>query len=128
MESISKATIDSFYHSAGGTHSYSSLMYALKIKKNPPRQDRKKVWVDIDMEIDDSAFLYATEDFYSIYGWSDRKGQSHPWAADFVIGLQWNEGVIGLPAPYAHLKTSPLSALMEDELKRIWSRRVQKYL
>lgn len=128
MEDISKNTIDSFYKSTGSSHSYSSLMYSLKVKKNPPRQDKHYAWVDIDMEIDESAFLYATEDFYSIYGWADRHDKSHPWAAGFVVGLQWNSGIVGLPSPYAHLSTSTLSGLMQDELQRIWSRRVNKYL
>ena len=136
MEDISRKTIDMFYQSTGSSHDYSSLAYSLKIQKNPPRQNSKYVWVDIDMYIDTGAFLYATEDFYNIYHWADKpdkngkrkKRMTHPQAAEFVIGLQWEQGVIGLPSPYAHLQTSPLESLMEDEIKRIWNRRVRQFL
>ena len=53
---------------------------------------------------------------------------THPQAAEFVIGLQWEEGIIGLPPPWAHLSATPLEKLLEDELVRIWNRRVNKYL
>ncbi len=136
MEDISRNTIDMFYHSTGSSHDYSSLMYSLRVKRNPPRQNSQFVWVDIDMYIDESAFLYATEDFYNIYKWADRpsengkkkKRMTHPQAAEFVIGLQWEEGIIGLPKPYAHLSASPLSQLLEDEIVRIWEKRVKKFL
>lgn len=128
MDDISRQTIDLFYKSTGSSHDYSSLAYSLKVKKNPPRQNNKYVWVDIDMYIDSNAFLYATEDFYEIYKWADRKEIPHQRSADFVIGLQWWWGVIGLPQPYEHLSSTPLEILMEDEIKRIWNRRVMKYL
>lgn len=138
MDDISRNTIDLFYQSIGSAHNYSSLAYSLKVKRNPPKQNSKMVWVDIDMYIDPSAFLYATEDFYEIYKWADRpdkKGKkeyrmTHPEAADFVISLQWTEGVVGLPikVPDSQYITSPLEKLMEDEIKRIWERRVRKYL
>ena len=136
MDEISRDTIEMFYHSTGSSHDYSSLMYSLRVKRNPPRQNSKYVWVDIDMYIDPGAFLYATEDAYEIYKWADRPDKlgkkkhrmTHPQAADFVVGLQWEQGVIGLPAPYAHLSASPLEELMKDELIRIWNRRVNKYL
>lgn len=136
MDDISRQTIDLFYKSTGSSHDYSSLAYSLKVKKNPPRQNNKYVWVDIDMYFDSNAFLYATEDFYEIYKWADRPDKigkkkyrmTHPEAADFVIDLQWANGVVGLPSPYAHLQASPLESLMEDELKRIWNQRVRKYL
>lgn len=136
LDDISRNTIEMFYKSTGSSHNYSSLMYSLKVKRNAPRQDSKFVWVDIDMYIDTSSFLYATEDFYAIYDWADRpsndskrnKRMTHSQAAEFVIGLQWNQGVIGLPSPYAHLQTSPLNALLEDEIKRIWNRKVKQFL
>lgn len=128
MEDISRKTIVEFYKRSGSSHDYSSLAYSLQVKRNSPRQNSRYVWVDIDMYIDPSRFLYATEDFYEIYKWSDRKGIPHPRAADFVIDLQWWWGVIGLPQPYAHLSSTPLETLMEDEIKRIWNYRVRQFL
>ncbi len=130
MKDISDNVVATFYGRTGSSHDYSSIPNSLDIRQLPARQNSRYAWVDIEMFIDEGTYLSQTEDWYSIYHWADNPSHKYPHseAASFVIGLQWNSGIIGLPSPYAHLSSSPMSALMEDELKRIWNHRVKKFL
>ena len=129
MDELSSRGIDEWYMTVNSAHSYSSIPNSIKVEKGPIRQDRKTVWCDITMYADEGHYLALTEDVYNIYGWADRHKKQHVWAADFVLDLQWNQNIVGLPSPYAHISgDGSLKSYMETFLKLNWDDTVNKFL
>ena len=96
-DKLNKSAIEGFY-SVQNSHLYTSIPQSLKINTNVKvRQNKKYVYGIIETYIDESKYLNDTYDYYNIYGWAKRHEKSMEWASDFVLNLQWNQGIIGLP-------------------------------
>ena len=127
-------TIEAFYSSARKGHFYDSLPRSLQVTAGPIRQDAKQAWSDIEIRIDEDMYRGLTEGRYNIYSWANkkrRKGELEDEGfnpAGFVLNLQWSEGIVGLPDPYPNYSTSPLKALLEDEIDRVWQKNVYKFM
>lgn len=128
MDELSANGVDEWYATVNAAHSYSSIPNSIMVEKGPIKQNSKEVWCDITMYVDEGRYLDLTEDVYSIYGWADRHKKSHPWASSFVLGLQWNDNVVGLPSPWSHISgDESLHDFMKQYLQLNWEETVNKY-
>lgn len=128
MKSLSRIAIDEFYKDGRADHHYTSIKRSLTIYSDRPKQNKDRVFIDINMEINEDQFLAETESYYNIYPWTDRHNKSHLAGAEMVIGRQWKKGIIGLPNPYQNYTTTPLKDVTEKQIKDNWSTKVNKYL
>lgn len=128
MKELSGLAIDEFYKGGRPDHYYTSIKRSLNVYSDHPKQNKDKVWIDINMEVDEGHFLAETEDYYRIYPWADKHDKTHLAGAEMVIGRQWKRGIIGLPDPYPNYTTTPLKDITEEFIKDNWSKKVNKYL
>lgn len=106
-----------------------TMLRSLNYKENI-HQDKDKIYLNFYSYIDN-----YEADHTSLYGWNKR--HEYPLEpADFIIDLQWNQGIIGLPERssetswinYNFYQSTPLKNYTMDIYRNLWSNTVRKYL
>ena len=76
--------------------------------------------------------VQITSPYYNIYNWVEnpahKKGQE--WGSKFVIWLQWQKGIVGLPGIWPHYQggTLGIRGYVKDEIIRSWRRKTNELI
>lgn len=133
MKGLVDDAITSWYSSFGLNSNPNSIIKSMKYTYIT-RKRTDSVFVDVYAEIDKDAYTYYTS-HYSIYDWKKRHELENFSPQDFLINLQWKQGILGLPERgemtswvnnHFHQSSETLFECVKNNVNNKWTNKVKE--